>query len=346
MSCSSTPNTTHSGDVCRLLVLSDTHLGFDLPRAPRVERRRRGPEFFRAYHAALLQAETTGVDAVIHLGDLFFRSKVRDEVVSAAFVPLLRIADAGVPVYLVPGNHERSAIPRTLFDQHPLIGTFSRPRSFLLHPNRPGAPRVCLAGFPNCRDHARDRATGLIAETGYGKLAADMRLLCLHQIFEGAQVGPRDFTFHRGSDVLRLEDIPANIDLTLSGHVHRHQLLGHRRGVLYPGSTERTSFTEEDETKGYVMLSLGGAEGVQWRFHSLATPPMYTIDLPAHVSADERAVRYLQSSLARLPSDSVVRVRPHPSRPDSASWFSAAVLRAISPPTMLVRLSIKRARES
>ena len=30
----------------RVLLLADTHLGFDLPSKPRVERRRRGPDFF------------------------------------------------------------------------------------------------------------------------------------------------------------------------------------------------------------------------------------------------------------------------------------------------------------
>ena len=35
------------------LFVSDTHLGFDLPRRPRVERRRRGPDFFENFERAL-----------------------------------------------------------------------------------------------------------------------------------------------------------------------------------------------------------------------------------------------------------------------------------------------------
>ena len=32
--------------IIRILFLADTHLGFDLAFRPRIERRRRGPEFF------------------------------------------------------------------------------------------------------------------------------------------------------------------------------------------------------------------------------------------------------------------------------------------------------------
>ncbi len=40
-------------DLIRILFVSDTHLGFDLPRKPRVKRRRRGPDFFENFERAL-----------------------------------------------------------------------------------------------------------------------------------------------------------------------------------------------------------------------------------------------------------------------------------------------------
>jgi len=39
--------------VIRVLLLADTHLGFDLPSRPRVDRRRRGPDFFANTRRAL-----------------------------------------------------------------------------------------------------------------------------------------------------------------------------------------------------------------------------------------------------------------------------------------------------
>jgi DNA repair exonuclease SbcCD nuclease subunit len=96
-----------------ILLLSDTHLGFDDPVRPRIERRRRGPDFFRGFERALAPAleDARGeprLDAVVHGGDLLFRSRVPPSLVHRALAPLLQVADRGTPVFLVPGNHERS----------------------------------------------------------------------------------------------------------------------------------------------------------------------------------------------------------------------------------------------
>ena len=102
----------------RVLLLADTHLGFDLPRRPRVERRRRGPDFFANFESALAPALAGEVDLVVHGGDLLYRSKVGRELVYRAFDPLVQVAASGVPVVVVPGNHERSAIPYPLLAAH------------------------------------------------------------------------------------------------------------------------------------------------------------------------------------------------------------------------------------
>lgn len=113
-----------------ILFLSDTHLGFDAPERPRIQRRRRGEEFFRNYRRTLDSAHASGSDLVLHGGDLFYRSRVPDSLVAKVFKPLLEIADRGLPVILVPGNHERSQIRTTLFELHPNIHIFDRPRTY------------------------------------------------------------------------------------------------------------------------------------------------------------------------------------------------------------------------
>ena len=109
----------------RILFLADTHLGFDLPQRPRVERCRRGPDFFRNFDLALRPALQGEVDLVVHGGDLLYRSRVKPWLVEKAVAPLLRVADRGIPVVVVPGNHERSRIPFPLLACHPRI--HSRP---------------------------------------------------------------------------------------------------------------------------------------------------------------------------------------------------------------------------
>jgi exonuclease SbcD len=50
------------------------------------------------------------VDVVVHGGDLLYRSRV-PAWLAETLAPLGRPAESGVPVLLVPGNHERSRMP-------------------------------------------------------------------------------------------------------------------------------------------------------------------------------------------------------------------------------------------
>ena len=166
----------------RVLALADTHLGFDLPRhlsslAPRsgekagvrgqepwsrphalssgetagaTGRRRstrphRGPDFFDCFERALEPALRGAVDLVVHLGDLLYRSKVPASLVSRALEPLLRVADRGLPVVLVPGNHERSSLPYPLLATHACLHVLDRPSTVVLEAR--GA-QLAISGFP------------------------------------------------------------------------------------------------------------------------------------------------------------------------------------------------------
>lgn len=251
----------------RLLLLADTHLGFDRPRRPRVKRHRRGDDFFRTFERALRPALEGEVDAVVHGGDLLFRSKVWPALVQEAMAPLFRVADGGTPVLLVPGNHERSKIPFPLLALHPGVHIFDRPRTFQLE--LAGIP-TAFGGFPYSGQMAGGGFEALVDQTGLQRSAAPVRVLCLHQLFEGAKVGVRDFTFRTAPDVIPARALPPGVAAVLSGHIHRGQLLSRDpRGrplvapVIYPGSTERTSSDERLERKGYVKLELApeGAGG-------------------------------------------------------------------------------------
>jgi exonuclease SbcD len=266
--------------VVRILLLADTHLGFDLPVRPRIERRRRGHDFLANYARALQPALAGDVDLVIHGGDVFNRSRPVPSLAHQAFEPLIRVADAGVPVFIVPGNHERGRLPHLRFAKHARIHVFDAPRTFVAEV---AGARVALSGFPSERDTVRARFTHLLGETGWRDTAADVRLLCLHQCVEGARVGPGNYTFTAAPDVIRGADIPGGFAAVLSGHIHRHQVLTHDlRGralaapVLYPGSIERTSIAEADEDKGFLLVDVArdDAARVDWRFNTLPARPL------------------------------------------------------------------------
>jgi DNA repair exonuclease SbcCD nuclease subunit len=283
----------------RLLLLADTHLGFDLPvRATASSTQRRGHDFFANTERALAPALAGAVELVVHGGDLLFRSRVRAALVDAALAPFRRVADAGVPVYLVPGNHERSSIPCGLLARHPRLHVFDRPRTFVEE-----ELGVALSGFPFTADAGRFAA--LVEETGWRAATRPIQLLCIHQAVEGGRAGFHDHVFTGGAETVRARDLPRGFAAILSGHLHRPQTLiqdlaGRRLAapVLYPGSVERTSFAEREERKGYLRLELeagpGGGRLVGCRFVPLPTRPP-PLPRPLGLSRPPRETRRARS---------------------------------------------------
>jgi DNA repair exonuclease SbcCD nuclease subunit len=135
----------------------------------------------------------------------------------------------------------------------------------------------------------------------------------------------------------------------LAGHIHRHQVLTHdldgrelAAPVLYPGSIERTSVAERDETKGWLSLELApdrstGGSISSWRFHELPTRPLIDLEIggPDLDRSDPRAL--LSSRLAKLPSRAVVRIlAPDELPPVWRETLRAAELHSLAPSDMIV----------
>ena len=336
----------------RVLLLADTHLGFDLPSRPRVDRRRRGPDFFANTRLALEPALRGEVDLVVHGGDLLYRSKVSATLVMDALEPLLEVADAGVPVVLVPGNHERSALPYPLLASHRCLHIFDRPRTVELVV---GETRVAIGGFPCERDRVCGRFEGLVEATGILAVGADVRLLCIHQTVEGARV--KGYTFRQGDDIVRGRDVPSGFAAVLCGHIHRSQILTHdlsgralRSPVLYPGSVERTGLAERDEAKGYLTLEIEADETTGGRlvgrqFHELPARPMLVVTVEATKLGPETLEQVLCEEFGRIPADGVVQLRIEGNlTPGAAEVIRAARLRRLHPPTMTVELRFRPQR--
>jgi DNA repair exonuclease SbcCD nuclease subunit len=343
-------------DRIRILLVADTHLGFDLPVRPRVTRRRRGPDFFERFQDALAPALRGEVDLVVHGGDLLFRSKVRPSLVLAALEPLFAVADAGVPVFIVPGNHERSAIPYALLARRERIHVFDSPRTFRLEI---GGLTVALSGFPYVRDGVRDRFTEVLDRCAWREGPADVRLLCMHQIVAGATVGPVGYMFRGAADVIRGRQIPTGFAAVLSGHIHRAQVLRADLSgrplaapVYYPGSVERTSFAEKDETKGFYLIDArsgdgDGGEVCRAEFRGLDARPMAILDLDATGLSRAALESALQAATVELAPDAVARIRIVGEVKEQAlPALRAAAVRRLIPPTMNLDVAFPRQRRS
>ena len=330
----------------KLLFLADTHLGFDYPFRPRIQRRRRGEDFFANYHRALEPALKQEVDAIVHGGDLLFRSRVSARLVDMAFAPLKEIADKGTKVYIVPGNHERSKIPFKILSLHPNIYIFDHPRTFVVEKR---GLRVSLSGFPYCRENVRAQFPKILQETGWREYQknCDGHILCVHHCFEGAKVGPVNYTFRYKEDVIRLCDVPQEFTAVLAGHIHRYQILTKdlmgrslSTPVFYPGSIERTSFAEKDEKKGYFILNVApnnhNSLSVQeWEFLELPARPMVKVNISTQGMDEKKLQANINKSLKSLSPQSVVKLDIQGFIPERClPVLRASSLRALAPKEM------------
>jgi DNA repair exonuclease SbcCD nuclease subunit len=251
--------------------------------------------------------------------------------------------ERGVPVFVVPGNHERSLIPHSRFARHPQLHVFDRPRTFTVDVR---GTTIALAGFPYQRRGVRPHFAELLEHTRWRDAGAALSVLCLHHCVEGATVGPGNFTFTRAPDVIRGRDIPSGLAAVLSGHIHRHQVLTRDLAgrplaapVLYPGATERTSFAESGEEKDFMLVTLSPGADVGWTFQSLPTRPMLVRELDGAALQGRELDAALQHVFAAAPPDAVLRIRLSG---DVAAadlrLLSATRLRAIAPATMNVEV--------
>ena len=242
---------------------ADTHLGFEfVKKTPRDKkgRMRRAQWVYDNFVAVVEHALEIEAELFIHSGDLFNKSYIPREDLDLLIEPFGRLSRAGIPTLIIPGNHEKSEFPFDLFHGLKNVFAFDRPKSICLELN---GYRVGVAGFPFIRDHSRRTFLEALEATEYDELRSDFNLLVSHQTFDGATVGPADFTFNSGrSDTVSREAIPLDFEYVAAGHIHRCQVLSHpRRPALrfvYPGSIQRMSFAEMNEEKAFVTGEVVG----------------------------------------------------------------------------------------
>lgn len=332
----------------RILFFSDSHLGFDMPLRPRIERRRRGHDFRRNFISVIDQAINLNVNAVVHGGDLFYRSRIPPELTADTFDILSRLPAAGIHLMIVPGNHERSVIPHPLLAMRPGIHLFSAPNILALYVN---GIRLALGGFP-FQKGIREKLVGLLHQTGLLTAPADFRFLCIHQAIESATVGVQNFTFRDGPDVVPLSAIPADIDAVLSGHIHRAQVLWSGKTskdirqipFIIAGSIERTAISERTEQKGFFVLDAAmdrsGEKTLRWSFHPLPTRPMFLMEITGNETGRRGILDFIAQRLQALPDDAVVQIRFRETGNSRPTGPTIHDLRSAAPDTMNISIRI------
>ncbi|MGD2109606.1 MAG: metallophosphoesterase [Phycisphaerae bacterium] len=297
------------GKSVRILHTADSHIGAELVIRPRHSRPRRGDDFIASFRRVLARACELDVDLVVHAGDLFDRSRPSARALAAAGEPLLDLAVAGIPVVIVPGNHERSMIPASLLLSHPNIRIAAEPRTFSF--NLRGTS-LAVTAVPCLRRQAASTFAKVLAATRWPEVRADLRVLAIHQTIESATCGPANFRFRSSDDVVERSTLPQQFDYVAAGHVHRHQKLaaanGNGQQIVYSGSPDRISFAEASEPKGCVLVELVEGRLVP-TFLEHDVRPMSTWPMDVTSLTTRRIREEFETILASLPSRAMAQVR-------------------------------------
>ena len=319
----------------RIMHLADLHIGMENYGRldPATGLNGRVMDFLRRLSEAVDYALENEVDLVLFAGDAY---KTRDpnSTYRREFARRIkRLADAGIPVVLLVGNHDLPAqdkrassieIFRTLDVPNVLVGNRDRLHQIT---TRQGAPlQVATVPYPVrqrllSRDEHKDKTIAeldllvqqLVAEN-IQALAEQVdpsipAVLTGHFSVSDAKYGS-ERTVMLGRDVVVLKSVLAvpAWDYVALGHIHRHQELngGQQPPIVYSGSLERIDFGEEKEPKGFVIADVrrGHAE---WEFHRVEARRFVTIRKDVRDEADPLAA-VLETITQHDIADAIVRV--------------------------------------
>ena len=337
----------------RILHLADLHIGMENYGRldPATGLNGRVMDFLRRLSEVVEFALENEVDLVLFAGDAY-KSRDPNSTYRREFARRIkRLADHGIPVVLLVGNHDLPAqerrassieIFRTL--EVPNVLVAGHDRLYNLTTRRGEKIQVATVPYP-----IRQRL--LAHEEHKDKTIAELDVLVQQLVTENiealaGQVDPSmpavlvghfsvsdarygsERSVMLGRDVVVLKSVLANPawDYVALGHIHRHQELngGQPPPIVYCGSLERIDFGEEKEPKGFVIADVrrGHAE---WEFHPVTARRFVTIRADVRDEPDpSKAI--LEAITQQEVNDSVVRVIIQ-ARPEQEELLNDAEIR-------------------
>jgi exonuclease SbcD len=297
------------------------------------------------YLERLDEAISIGLDAGIHLaliaGDIY-KNRSPNPTHQREFARrIYRLREAGVPVFLLTGNHDISpAMGRAhsveIFNalHVPGITIADRPRVHTID-TQAGAVQIIAVPWVTrhgllTKDETRTASFGEIEamlrrrieafiENTVDDLDPDLpAILTMHGTIDGASLGAEQ-NLTLGQEFVLPRSIVSHtrLDYVAMGHIHKHQALGTHPPIVYPGSIERVDFGERKEDKGCVLVELARG-ATNWHFQRLAARPFISIEVDVRQSSDPQ--ERIRAAIARHDlHHAVVRVEIKATREQAAN---------------------------
>lgn len=325
----------------RLLHIADIHIGMENygRTDPQTGLNQRVMDFLRRLSDAVDYALDHEIDVVIFAGDAY---KTRDPnpTFQREFARRMkRLADAGIPVVMLVGNHDLPAVAQkatsiSIFNtlQVPNTVVGDRERLWQITCRRGQPLQVATVPYPLksgllADEETRGKSIAEVDAMLQAALVENIRALAVEarqrpdtpavltghfSVQEASTGSERSIMIGRDVAVPRSALADPAWDYVALGHIHKHQSLNGdaHPPVIYSGSIERIDFGEEREPKGWVVavIERGRAD---WQFvthYKQAARPFVTIAVDVRAEQGDPTPAVLAAIEQRDLAGAVVRV--------------------------------------
>ena len=333
----------------RILHFSDLHIGVENygRTDPNTGLSTRLGDFLGALDEIVEYALANAVDLVLLAGDAYKGRDPSQTHQRELALRLRRLSSAGVPTFLLAGNHDLPAaaaranaveIFSTL--EVPNVHVGARLANHTV-PTPAGPLQVLAVPWPSrgdmlARDESRGltieqirqeierRMTGAIAQRAQELNPDFPAIMAGHVTVNGATIGSERSMMLGNDHVLNVSAVQQpQLEYVALGHIHKHQVLrlpaangsdAIGPAVVYSGSPQRVDFSEEADEKGFCIIDIDpsapqGRRLTDFRFQRIAARPFVTVDatLPEN---DANPTEFITRAIARHPvAGAIVRLR-------------------------------------
>jgi exonuclease SbcD len=328
----------------KIIHFADLHLGVENYGRinPQTGLSTRLEDFLRSFDELADYAIAEKADLVLFCGDAY-KTREPTQTQQREFARRVnRIALAGIPVFLLTGNHDMPnaagrATATEIFDTlavhnvtvagKPGISRIATPAGDIQVAALPWLRRAALLGREEAKDLPLDKVRERLQQTLtdiIGGLAGQLdpavpAVLAAHVSLASATVGSESMMSMGQEPTLLTSDVanPA-FDYVALGHIHKRQELHDAAGgppVIYAGSLERVDFGEEKDEKGFYVVDISAGatpaeRKVIYEFHPVKARKFSTVSvkLTGEELDPTAAVLEAVNKKQRDVSDAIVRV--------------------------------------
>lgn len=284
----------------RIGVLSDTHIGRDIPKIVGEARRR---AFRHAFREAVNILVNSNVDLVLHGGDLFEKKSMRSEdavFVKDEFYRLVKNvkekSSKEVNILIIRGNHDGTSLNSVLdYVTHPVADYFK-----VLEFDKEGGlgeyytdGDVAVVGV-GYNPHIRSRFKNMLNDINsiFSSFESGLiRVLLIHNYIENISNVPPSpqHTLIDLNDILKL-----NLDIVIAGHYHeKDNIVNVGRGIkiIIPGSTEAVDLDEKGPF-GIYVVDIDEEKNIDARFMHIE--PLQRIEMAKIYSEKPQSIEWYE----------------------------------------------------